>query len=248
MNSLPAFLCIFITAVWMGGPTALAQQENQPPVPTPPLVHTPPDGSCWVVEIQHPPTLRNHEAEINSKEPGGHPVLATSIPVRMEKLIAKDHIQQTTITYADNHTSRFYLYEDYILQKYDNSDKIAVFSAETSDPKNGIFDVLRGKSFPGIEWLSLKNYVGVEILKQQECYKFHIAGSANTDKPGMELQAWIRVADHYPLQIQIGTTLYLFSEVTPYSQNIQLAPAYQDALSRIQSELRTIHTLNQNHP
>ena len=248
MNSLSTFFCLFISVIWIGASSAIAQQEKLPPVPTPPLVHTPPDGSCWVVEIQHPPMPRNNEAASPPKEPGAHPALTSTIPVRMEKLIGQNHIQQTTITYADNHTSRFYLYDGYILQKYDNSDKIAAFPAETSDPKNGIFDVIRGKSFPGIEWLSLKNYEGVEILKQQECYKFHIAGSANTDKPGMELQAWIRVADQYPQQIQIGTTLYLFSEVTPYSQNIQLAAAYQDALSRIQSELRTIHTLNQNHP
>ncbi|XHR30589.1 MAG: hypothetical protein ACFUZC_08500 [Chthoniobacteraceae bacterium] len=243
MNSLPALLCLVVSVAWIGTPSANAQQ---PPTGPTPLVHTPPDGSCWTVEIQYQGTPHHNEAAGPSRSPGSFPAHTNSVPTRVEKLIGKNHIQQTTITYADNHSSRFYLSDDYILQKYDHSEKIAVFPAETSDPKNGIFDTLRGKSFPGIDWLTLKNYEGVEIVKQQACYKFHIPGNTNTDKPGLELQAWIRIVDHYPQQIQIGNTHYLFSEVTPYSQNIQLSAAYQDALSHIQSEMRAIGALNQN--
>lgn len=224
MNKPCLYLLLSLAA--MSVPTVDAQEMLQPPKP--PLVAMPPDGSTWSMEIETRPASQPAVAVRNSG----------SNPKRMERRIGKNHAQQVIITLANGTSQQFYIVVDHLLQKCDHSEAVVALPLEKNDPSVGLVDALRVAMFPGTEWVSPKNYVGVVPLDHYQCYKYHVAGTP-------ELQAWIKTKDKYPLQIQIGSTLYRFSEVTPFPKDVEVPAAYQAALSGIQSEQHALDALKQ---
>ncbi|PAW77483.1 MAG: hypothetical protein B9S32_10820 [Verrucomicrobia bacterium Tous-C9LFEB] len=201
------------------GTVVLAAEPEMPRVPpSPPFVKSPPPGSQWSVEIK---TVTREKTS---------PVGIT--PIRLEKRVGTNRILEAVTTYTDGTRKTFYIVDESILQRYDNSDKIAVFPVESG----GDFASLRTKSFPGLGWLSASNYAGLAMIKKSECAKFLLKGGAGSDlQADMILTAWIRVSDGYPVRAQLGDVIYEYSEVTSYSREVPLPAEYQEALGKLRA-------------
>ncbi|HSI83826.1 MAG: hypothetical protein ACAI35_10545 [Candidatus Methylacidiphilales bacterium] len=223
-------LCILFLPFASLAPQATAQQGNPTVVlPKGRIVAVPPNGSRWTMEIS--PAAKTAEEERSGKASGKR-----ALPTHVERLAGRNAIQKHTITYSDGRTEIFYLVGDYVLQRYDNSNKIAAFQANSGDGSD--MTSLRQKSFPGISWLSAKHFVDVRTVAGQQYYSFATTGSPQYQIPTDEkLLALIRVSDRYPFTVQLGGTTYTFSTIEPYPQDISLPPEYEEALANVRRQL-----------
>jgi len=195
------------------------------------LVMSPPQGSQWSVDITHPQErVVKEEAE---------PTRKPALPVRMERKVGKNGQQQGEIDFSDGSKHLFYVVGNHLLQKYDNSEEIAVFGIPANDLENGIYDSLRVPSFPATAWISEKNFAGMDKLGEVECKKHHLSAAT----AGQELTAWIRASDLYPLRVQIGEVTYDFSPVKSFGGDVVLPANFQRAMTRLLAEESTLKAL-----
>lgn len=205
--------------------TSLLQAQSAP------AVANPPPGSQWSVEIVHPKERVAKEDSESVRKP--------ALPVRMERKVGRNGYQQGEIVFSDGSKNLFYVVGSHLLQKYDNSEEIAVFGIPAQDLENGIYDSLRVTSFPATAWVSEKNFVGMDKLGEVECKKHHL--SAET--AGQEITAWIRASDLYPLRVQIGGVTYNFSPVTSFGGDVVLPANFQGAITRLLAEERALKAM-----
>jgi hypothetical protein len=191
----------------------------------------PPPGSQWSVEITQPKEPVAKEDSESLRKP--------ALPIRMERIVGKNGYQQGQIDFSDGSKNLFYVVGNHLLQKYDNSEEIAVFGIPPNDLENGIYDSLRVASFPATAWINEKNFVGMDKLGEVECKKHHL--SAET--AGQDLTAWIRASDLYPLRVQVGGVTYNFSPINPFGGDVILPANFQKAITRLLAEERALKAM-----
>jgi hypothetical protein len=228
---------LFLGVVSMG---CMAEGIAQDPalimyVPATPFVKMPPPGSQWSMTIKS----KNRESlrPSDSKNDASRPMIT---PVGLDMRIGTNRFQEGAVTYSDGSRKVFYLVEEYVLQRFDNSEKIAAFPIVCGEG----FTSLRTSLFPGVSWLSAANYSGREMLEKVECDKFIMNDPDISQK--FPLSAWIRIQDRYPVRVQLGETTYQFSEVTSFPQEVQLPARYLAALEKLRFQQRLIKRLKAN--
>jgi hypothetical protein len=215
-----------LAALLVGMTLSVAAAQDSPPAPKPPLVRVPPGGSAWSLEVK----ISGAEGK------------RAGIPERFEMRIGRNAVQQGTIKFSDGRTQTFYVVGDQVLQKHDNADDFAVLPARDGAPLD-FFD-FRLKGFPAVGWIALRNYVGIETIEKQECYKYQLGNTADLDLPDdVVVTAWIRVGDGFPRRVQIGDVVYEFSEVRAFSEDVALPPACQAMLENRRAEQRRLKAL-----
>ena len=230
MNDKLSALAGLLAGLCWAAPSACAQQATPVPPPKAPFVTLAPDGSQWSADIRYASGKKADSAAKGERRD------TPSVPVKVERLVGRNKVQQNTTTYSDGRVEVCYLTGAYAFQKYGNSDKIAILQADSGGLDT--LDSLRQASYPGTGWLSLKTYMGVATVGKDVCYHY-VAGPAEKEfySSDISIEAWIRVQDGYPLRVEFGATTYDFSPVTPFPQDVDLPPAYQDALKNLQAQL-----------
>jgi hypothetical protein len=213
--------------------SAAVAQDNPPP-PKPPLVRASPAGSEWSLEVKN-------------LADGGKPAAPSEVAgrqmarARFEMRIGQNAVQQGTITFPNGATQTFYVVGDRILQKHDNADDIAVLPLQDG-PLN--FFEFRRKGFPALGWVTLRDYIGVETIEKQICYKYQLQNTAGLELPDdCVVTAWIRVGDGFPQRVQVGDIVYEFSQIRPFSQDVALPPPYQALVENLRAEERRLNAL-----
>ncbi len=203
-----------------------------------PAVASAPPGSRWSLTVNPASTETNGLGEQPALS--AQPVKPSPAPLGLEMEIGLNRIQHGIITYTDQHTEDFYIVESQVLQKSSNSAQITNLEAATGDPCD-----LRASPFPAVNWISPDNYVRTEKIGTATFYKFHQLYHLDFGLPlGTECTAWIDVKTHYPRRVQLGGTLYEFSDVTAFPNDVTLPMTLQEKADQIRAEQRAMQSIN----
>ena len=224
-SSFQRFFAVIIAQFVMAIPVFSAPETlSEIPPPQPPFVKAPPPGSAWTMTAVYP-------AEVLASAP---PEKSSDTPstrtAHLEIRRGTNQVTIATLVDALGHKDAYYVVNEQILVKTRNTGSVFILAA-TQD--SDIFD-LRAPSFPVVNWLTTKNYVGVEKIGSILCYKFHQLPDPNHTDPifNGERTAGIKVADGYPSKVQLDKMVFTFSEVTAYPYPIDLPVEYQAKLAR----------------
>lgn len=233
---------ISVCVVFIGVPCGQAvEATRESPVPTPPLVAAVQPGTRWSMEIQRTDRTAKQEPEQSKSESA-----SGKEPVRLEMAVAADGVRKGIVTYSDQTEHTFYLVKGIVLQQASNSREIIAYAVGDGGP--GDFDSLEAKSFPATNWIALKHYKQVTSLAGTDYYKYHANHLKGVElEDGFKLDAWIRVADHHPMQVQLGGVKYVFSEVTPFSDPIPLPPEYDLAFRKLAAQTNALKRMEESN-
>ncbi|PTY04485.1 hypothetical protein DB346_03355 [Verrucomicrobia bacterium LW23] len=237
----------------LAAPVALAQAA--PPPPSAPYFKNPPSGTSWTIDIRHEQPRPKKKAP--GAGPDGAPVEATgggstataasdekflpaTLPVRMEGKIGQNKIRHEITYFSDNRKEEAFSLKGQMMRRFDgDTKKIAVITA--SPP------------WPGIDWVhGGAVYVGTEMVNGKECYKFRISDeylqSLNWPSDSIYL-AWISVADRYPVRAQNDEVTYTFSDISPFTKNVNLPEEYRLAYEGMAQTTRALDMMRKaNEP
>jgi|GEM_PF-2899838 len=216
MNKLIPVLFLSLLATLSG-----AEPRAKPP--SPPYVRPVPEGSAWGVKIV---------------APAGKAGAGKGIPVQMTREVGGDGRQRGEIINADGEKILFFLVDGYILQKYDHSDRVALFPAPPAAAV-GLPDRLRSPAFPDLDWVSARTYQGTETLNGEPCHRYATGKSGERG----DREVWIRISDRRPARLRSGATTFEFSPVRARPGEMMLPPPFQEALKRLQAELRALKAM-----
>jgi len=204
-------------------------RAQSPPAEGPVLQMAPP-GSEWNMTIR----------QENGPQSPPAPTPASVHPTALRMRTGRNAVQHGTITFSNGNRKDFYVVDGQVLQKYDNSEKIAIFPEEFP----GI-QALRRRDWPGLFWLAQAGTPEREMVGKTECFHFHQTGLAGSDLPAdFVFSAWIRTDTGHPLRVRLGAATYEFSEVTPFSGDVNLPANFQAAWKAFQTRLRVLKRLN----
>lgn len=221
---------------------ARAAEPQAVPPPQPPFVIQAPRGSQWSVEVEQP-----KEAAGQTQEGGGpNPVAKPAMPVRLNMKVGLNGVQQGTIGYSDGSGRSYYVVEGSLFETIQKSGRVLATAPGEESPY--YVDSLWVTGFPALNWLAAKYYRGTEKLKDDLCYLFVGDGpAALPGGPESELRAWINTASGHPVKVQIGTQIYVFSQVTPFPQEISLPEAYRIKVEQIRRQNQALERIRQKN-
>lgn len=198
---------------------------QQIPPPRPPFIKTPPSGSAWSLVVVYP-------AEVAA---------SSTRTARLEMRVGTNQVSVGTVLDAEGRKNTYYVVNGHILEKARNTGSVFILSKNRD---TDIFDLV-AFSFPVVDWVSEKNYVGVEKIGAIAYYKFHQPPDPNPVDPTFngERTAWIRISDGYPSKVHLDKIVFTFSEVTAYSEAIELPGEYQTVLDQKAAKERVIQLL-----
>lgn len=229
---------ILITG-WLGMVfTAAAQQGNpNPPVageiPKGPLLRRAPELAAWTITISH--------AQAQSGNADGSP--AKTMPVEIQALFVtkSGKIYREERHYTDG--SRIELWRIGAMQISEKPDTGEVVIFEPSESMLGLLDPeayteYSKTDFPGLDWISKRNYVGIQKVGTVDCLTFSASkeidrGEGAKGPPVRStIVAWIDRETRLPVCIQSGGRKVVFTFVKPPQTTLALPPKLQSFLDR----------------
>ena len=215
-----------------------AQQPAAAPIPTipiGPLIRSAPANSRWIIEIKYPTAKAKAENEVTPKqapppEPGTprvKKILATRSGAIACEMIFDEAGRKTEKWYANN--------EQYTRKV----GSVEFYSAGNKDVGNANYEYRGSTSFQGFDWISKRNFVGIQKIKEHDCLVFRdrqeeeaildpyaadlkkemqsFAGDRMEPSPaiGVEVTAYIDMETRLPLFLQIGEEIRTFSYLDP---------------------------------
>lgn len=221
MNRSPLFAFIFACFLILA--PSHAQEAIQ--LPKEPFVAPLQPGTQWSVSLK-----------TNTRNTTSDKVVA---PVELRMRVGKNSAVHGEIILSDGTHSDFFVVQGMVLQKFDNSEKIAIFPQDAT----GLLS-LRRADWPGVFWVARENYHGVEEIEGAPCFHFESHGLKGSDFPeDFVLSAWIRVADLKPIRATLGGTTFEFSEISPLSGEVTLPASYLTAWNEHLKRLRVLARL-----
>jgi hypothetical protein len=159
---------------------------------------------------------------------------AVSDPVGLSLKCGRNGVVAGTILYSDKHQEEFYAANGILMQQATNSKRVVTMPVKTSEAD--LFS-LRVASYPGVAWVSKRNYVGREKKDGVEC--LHFADSYLD----LKMEAWIRDEDRQPVEVHAGDWIYRFSPVDTYDGDISLSQKFQAAATEQQTKRAALDIL-----
>ena len=206
----PIYLILISLGLLSGRADILAQAADEIPPPKPPFVKAVPENAQWTVTADFkaepkpsPDAPKHHDwrcAEVQTTKVG---------KVKRDLITTRDGLKQE------------HWFVDGMLYWTNAQGEVSVTdmrAAEASDPEEDSPSIPSG--FPGVGWLKLENYAGVEVFEKQRCYHFAKDGA----------EAWIDVETKLPVGYRRGKVLYRFTFAEVPSGPLAMPPAYQTAL------------------
>jgi hypothetical protein len=205
--------------------------QVQVPPPSPPFLNRLPDHAAWRV------TYTSHQAPAPPAGAAKGPLPRVLQEVDGTKM---DQNRREIYVWSDKTTTAHWIYKGIYLFNQPTTPDIYILNIATykgSPMAPSLVPDYATTDFPEFSWVSLRNYQGVAIYQQHQCYLFQAqkkseASPSQTTPPVMSgTQAWIDVKTKLPVALDDGTTLkiYAVSEVPP--RDLELPDKFASALA-----------------
>lgn len=211
----------------------LIGESQAQPAPDTTCVKQPPTGSSWSVEIVYQSdAIKEKESKSpTEKKDGGEEHKPTKLWVKT----GRNGITKCEVFYDDGNKEESFVAKGMLFVKAGNSGKIYTVPARPDD----LFSLKTG-FFPGTAWITPDYEKESEKKNERECRHYVYSEMiGDVPRPNMKLEAWIRKDTRYPLEVQLGTeegaTIYRFSDVIPYSEDVLLPKELQETMTQKQA-------------
>jgi hypothetical protein len=202
---------------------ALAQGPQVAPPKAPFVVHAPPTA-CWSVTYQPRKALASQSVE--------------ACVLKQITVVKANGTRRTVSTWNNGTTTEQWIVPGFVLTEYPGQKEIQMLPENDS----GAAQMLRSYSetdFPELNWLSIKNYARAEPYGGNYCWVFIEAGSSK--------KAWIESTTKLPAAVDDGTTLMVYTFLSPPAKPPQMPERfakilddYKAAMSALEKKYRMV--------
>lgn len=215
--------------------TATSSVSRDIPPPQPPLVLTPQPGTQWTISVKY-----DAEASTTSSSPTPSTVAPTRRPVLLRYQCAKE-TTIVTVQWSDGTKLTGYVKAGQVI--FQDAKTGSCYAAATQD--TGPYLPLYSSEYPGIGWITLKDYQGTEAIEKEPCYRFYRAEEFSGDVPIPARTAWIRVRDKEPVRVKYGEGLYLYSSIGVDASSLAIPQEVRSFMDQVKSQQSALDLLKQ---
>lgn len=240
MNRL---LLSILSLALLTGVRATADKIEKPPLPAGELLKRAPDFSKWTVIYSYP--------ESKPAKGGDSPKAGNPGPVRLATLTVTKtkNIYVEQKTYTDGSVKQSWrlgdmqiCFSDFkTVNIYDRSSFPSADGELLANPE--LYTDYSKTDFPGLEWVSARNYAGVQTLNDVECLVFRENPPINPANP----TAYIDLQTRLPVRLvsQESTNTYTFDPTPPVP--ISLPPEIQQLLESRAKAIKSMTTASPSY-
>lgn len=219
--SIATALCVVVAA------SALAQPPSSVPPPKSPVLSRAPERAAWTVTFKYPP--RETPAD-----PASAPIPE---PERLQVL----SVQKSQKTYCEKQkmtsgkVSEKWVFESRIqlMMPLGNTSIVALSPPNGEDYPSPDYSDYSVCDFPGLEWVAMENYRGVEAFQGAQVYKFEADGKT----------ALLAVGSQLPVAASDKTVTRFYTFDPPPTADLRPSKRFQIAL---ETHTRGLQLLGKN--
>lgn len=200
-------------SVLLAGATSWAQEAKKVEPPSLPLVAKMPDSVEWTVTPQY-----------SEAAPGAAPMPVSRYQITQVRTTKTGKLKRDQVTMGDGSVvEQWYSDTMYFWTSPDGDvviDDIGqILPTEVDDPSPNV-----ANGFPGVRWLKLENFTGVDVVDKRPSYHF----------AKENIEAWIDVETRLPVMYRSRNVTYRFKFSQTSPPPLAILPKYQEAIDAAQ--------------
>jgi hypothetical protein len=212
-----------------------AQQPTPPPLPPGPLLNKAPDFAQWAITIKSAGTEKEEKAS-PSPEPSAKPSASGVYRIGVIKTGKVRHEVQAVGAQ--------------VISDIWSLDGTSVsFDPRTKVPQVSQSGSSAGSDFPGLEWISEKNYAGIKKVNGKDCIVFNDMvfnvrpnGTRNEFGGKVNAVAYVDLETRFPVTMQRGEDTYAYQFGAPPQAMLAAPPEVTQAVGAYQQRMNQLST------